>query len=417
LSPTATYTTTADSSTITVKTNVVHTYKNGDTVYLSAPASDVDGIDSAVLGGYFVINNVTDTGFTIESPISAQTGGSFDRANVTAKASLATSETGTNTRTDGSIITSLAGNTTSPFYTVKATVGVKNADGSISTSVITYRIDNLGDNVRNKQFAAQAVTGDGQIVTPNTNAPAMRAVMVDANGNELPIVNNAYVTSEQGYLKLVSDNPNYFIAIDSLNSAELGKINSIPQVLATNRGFSHYFELNNLFSANRTTGSTDSVSGSAKNMAVSSSLLNNANLLSLGKLSPSPLPVDPSAPPTYTYERTIGDNSIIDQLARFSTNTVTFGAAGDLGANSQSLTAYAGQMISTVSTKSTTNQSELDNASLLLDGFTSRSDSVRGVNLDEELANTIIYQNAYSASARIITVANEFFDQLMNIVK
>ena len=39
------------------------------------------------------------------------------------------------------------------------------------------------------------------------------------------------------------------------------------------------------------------------------------------------------------------------------------------------------------------------NAQTLLDGYNQRSDSISGVNLDEELANTIIYQNAYSASA------------------
>ena len=50
LSPTATYTTTADSKTITVKTTATHAYKNGDTVYLSPPASDVDGIDKTMLG-------------------------------------------------------------------------------------------------------------------------------------------------------------------------------------------------------------------------------------------------------------------------------------------------------------------------------------------------------------------------------
>ena len=39
-----------------------------------------------------------------------------------------------------------------------------------------------------------------------------------------------------------------------------------------------------------------------------------------------------------------------------------------------------------------------------------RSDAVSGVNLDEEAANMLRYQQAYAAAAQIIAVANEMFD-------
>lgn len=419
LASTGTYTTTEDSQTVTVATAGSHGLVEGDIVYLEVPPSSAGGINAAQLGGYFTIRNVTSSGFDITAALPASASVTSDQAGVSVRPAYDTAVSGTNERTkeNGTIIASLAGNSTSPYYTVNATVGVKNADGTISQSVVTYRIDNLGSNTRNYRYAASAATSDGKIVPPNTATPAMRAIMVDANGNELPISNNAYSTSEVGYLKLVSDNTSYVIAIDSLNSAEQGKPNAVPKVEGSERGFAHYFELNNLFVSNRTTGVTDQTEGSARNMAVSTALVKNANLLSIGRLSESPSPVDPSKPPPYTYERTFGDNSIIDQLSALATKTVSFGAAGDLGANSQTLTAYAGQIISTVSTRAGTNQSDMENASLLLEGFSERSDAVRGVNLDEELANTVIYQNAYAASARVITVANQFFDELMSILR
>jgi flagellar hook-associated protein 1 FlgK len=40
-----------------------------------------------------------------------------------------------------------------------------------------------------------------------------------------------------------------------------------------------------------------------------------------------------------------------------------------------------------------------------------------GVNLDEEAANLIRYQQAYSAAARIISIANETFDSLLQAVR
>lgn len=40
---------------------------------------------------------------------------------------------------------------------------------------------------------------------------------------------------------------------------------------------------------------------------------------------------------------------------------------------------------------------------------------VAGVNLDEELANMIIFQNAYNAAARLITTSKEMFDVLLQL--
>jgi flagellar hook-associated protein 1 FlgK len=36
-----------------------------------------------------------------------------------------------------------------------------------------------------------------------------------------------------------------------------------------------------------------------------------------------------------------------------------------------------------------------------------------GVNLDEEMANMLVFQKSYAASARIITTASDMFDELM----
>ena len=46
-----------------------------------------------------------------------------------------------------------------------------------------------------------------------------------------------------------------------------------------------------------------------------------------------------------------------------------------------------------------------------------RNDSISGVNIDEELRNLVIYENAYAATARIIQVANDLFEELLNITR
>ncbi len=45
-----------------------------------------------------------------------------------------------------------------------------------------------------------------------------------------------------------------------------------------------------------------------------------------------------------------------------------------------------------------------------------RKEEVQGVNMDEELANMMIYQQAYNASARMMTTARELYDALLSIV-
>lgn len=65
-----------------------------------------------------------------------------------------------------------------------------------------------------------------------------------------------------------------------------------------------------------------------------------------------------------------------------------------------------------------TNQARSDASAAegLLQQSVARRDSLSGVNLDEEAANLIKYEQGYNASARVISVANEIFDALLGAV-
>ena len=52
----------------------------------------------------------------------------------------------------------------------------------------------------------------------------------------------------------------------------------------------------------------------------------------------------------------------------------------------------------------------------MVEQLTSRRESISGVNLDEEMANLIRYQQAFTASARMITLVDEMMDELLNLV-
>jgi len=64
-----------------------------------------------------------------------------------------------------------------------------------------------------------------------------------------------------------------------------------------------------------------------------------------------------------------------------------------------------------------TAQINLDAEAAIHDSDIAARDSVQGVNLDEEAANMLRYQQAYAAAAQIISAAQEMFDSLMNAVR
>ncbi len=60
---------------------------------------------------------------------------------------------------------------------------------------------------------------------------------------------------------------------------------------------------------------------------------------------------------------------------------------------------------------------DLQTSETLLNQAKNRRETVSGVNLDEEAANLIKYQQAYEASAQIINVANNLFQTLLNTLR
>ncbi len=52
----------------------------------------------------------------------------------------------------------------------------------------------------------------------------------------------------------------------------------------------------------------------------------------------------------------------------------------------------------------------------MVEQLTSRRESISGVNLDEEMANLIRYQQAFTAAARMITLVDEMIDELLNLI-
>jgi flagellar hook-associated protein 1 FlgK len=91
--------------------------------------------------------------------------------------------------------------------------------------------------------------------------------------------------------------------------------------------------------------------------------------------------------------------------------------AGTLAGGNATYSESYNQLVGSVGVQ--TRKAEITSASqekLLSDAISTR-EAISGVNLDEEAANLLRYQQAYQASAQVIATANSLFDTLLNAVR
>ena len=116
------------------------------------------------------------------------------------------------------------------------------------------------------------------------------------------------------------------------------------------------------------------------------------------------------------YFTSVGDNAIVKALAEQMTMTNAFDTAGGLGSGSATFTAHGAAILSRNASLANTNKADLDFQQSLTDSLQLKSDTIRGVNLDEELAQLILFEQAYSAAARILSTIQSMFDALERAV-
>jgi flagellar hook-associated protein 1 FlgK len=111
-----------------------------------------------------------------------------------------------------------------------------------------------------------------------------------------------------------------------------------------------------------------------------------------------------------------GDSRGLLALQDIGTTQQSFAAAGGIAAQTSSLSDYAGSLYQDVATRSDAATTAATTQSDRLTEAQARQASTSGVNLDEELSNMMIYQQAYSAGARMLTVAQQLYDTLLQTV-
>lgn len=287
-------------------------------------------------------------------------------------------------------------------YTVTVSTQVTDASGNVSVADIEYVINDAVTGIRNDRYVAQDVTNvsgtSAFIVAPGASTYAS-ASLVNANGSPV-------AAGQTGFLKITtSSGRNYGVVIDELDSKEVG----VPTASAedvTNRGFSHYFGLNNLFVDN------GAISGSALNMTVRSDIKTNPSLLTTGQLVLSKQPADPTTA-LYSYQAGSGNNKAAITIAELNQKSVFFSSAGNLPGINTTFGNYSADIIGSVATSALQTTNTKDAKQVGMDGLLTLLQKSAGVNSDEELALIMEFQREYGVSGRLIAITKEMFDTLL----
>jgi len=105
-----------------------------------------------------------------------------------------------------------------------------------------------------------------------------------------------------------------------------------------------------------------------------------------------------------------GDNRNALDLAKLETATL-------MQNGKITFTQVYGQLVTEVGGKTNTALVSRSAQDVLLENATTAKENLSGVNLDEEAANLIKFQNSYQAAAKAVSVANSLFDTLIGAVR
>ncbi|MGB0719124.1 MAG: flagellar hook-associated protein FlgK [Bdellovibrionales bacterium] len=192
-----------------------------------------------------------------------------------------------------------------------------------------------------------------------------------------------------GELQLVANNAGEGISINEMTSA----------VAPDSDGFAAYFELNNLFDGTN-----------AETIAIAEYLDANPAYLATGRLTSGALAVGD----TGVF---VGEGDLALALSQSVTGSASFAAAGNFAAQTNSLDSYADNILSDIARQASSTRQTSDNVTLLMEQTQTQFQNLIGVNIDEEMTKIIDLEAKYQAAARLISVIQDMFDELLASVR
>lgn len=208
-------------------------------------------------------------------------------------------------------------------------------------------------------------------------------------------INNDPTLSKQMTAALVPNGNGYELQIVNTNGAQLEIAENVAPG-GTSSGL-----MNKL-------GLAPSDTGMAGSISVRQELVVNPNLISAG--SPE------FNKSTGEYQLNSASNNIANQLAKVFSETQDFSEAGSIASTKTSLANYASTFVGNIAASTNNAKTTLAYQSELTNSIATKEAKVSGVDMDEELAQMIMYQQTYAACAKSMTASKEILDMLLGMI-
>lgn len=149
--------------------------------------------------------------------------------------------------------------------------------------------------------------------------------------------------------------------------------------------------------------------GNARSIVVNPSLTLSPSRLHRGKVQFNPV--------TAQYYVSVGDNSNINEVAKVFTTPRSYNLSGGLATGSLKLTDYGAAIVSNAAGRAATAKESVTYQQGLSEALVMKDAQVSQVNLDEELSQLMIFEQSYSAAAKVISTTKQMLDILNDIIR
>ncbi|MEW6386762.1 MAG: flagellar hook-associated protein FlgK [Thermodesulfobacteriota bacterium] len=245
----------------------------------------------------------------------------------------------------------------------------------------TYAVDDPTDplNATDLPFGAEITAGTFQIFVDRDGAPQSNATIAVDPTDTLDDLVIAINTSAVGADVTASVVDNQLRIVANAGTDTFGFAADTSNVLMA-------LGINTFFNGD-----------SAYTFEVNSTVSNSPNMIAAGQID------------TATGEHPVGDNQNALALSDLENTAVV-----TVGTDTLTVAEAYRRLVADIGLEAEQNATQAQFFQDQVDQYQAMRDDVSGVSLDEELTNLIKYQRAYQAAARLVTVADEMFQTLLN---
>jgi len=277
-----------------------------------------------------------------------------------------------------------------------------NGDGNIDETISGFSnffglndffVDTVADNVHETDVLASSFTTTAATLTFRDSTGSLGSLAVTTGTSLTDLATNITNNITNVTASVIPDGSGVRLRISHDNGSSMTVTQAASETLLTNMSV-HRADV-----------------GISQVLSVRSDIQNTPALISTGRPQ-----WDSSRGTSGEYFMSTGDDTVAQQMTSVFTTENAFDQAGGLASVSLKFSNYAAEILANNASLADVNDRTIESQRALTESLQFKSDSNRGVNLDEEMADLIVFEQAFAAAARVMSVIQNMIQALERAV-